>query len=66
MNYAARLCGLCPALNQDLVVSETVYDACRELHTFREMPKIKVKGIAGEPTLWAVTGPRRPGGSSTS
>ncbi len=66
VNFAARLCGLCPALNQDLVVSESVYDACRELYSFREMPKIKVKGITGEPTLWAVQGPRRPGGSSTS
>ncbi len=66
VNYAARLCGLCRDLNQDLVVSESVYDACRDLYSFREMPKIKVKGIAGEPTLWAVTGPRRPSGSSTS
>jgi class 3 adenylate cyclase len=56
VNYAARLQALCKDFAQDLVVSESVYEAVHDRYECAPMPPVHIKGKSGEPKTWAITG----------
>jgi len=57
VNLASRLEGLCKFYGQEIVVSQSIMEACRDAHVFQELDKVRVKGKESAVTIYTVVPP---------